>query len=195
MGLVSSFLLDHRRTPGDLNELLPVEKRLWPLFALAAFYFLLNTWLVAFALAFEKGENAFVLWQRNFQWFALNYFGGISVAALLVSYTRSVDLSAIAIILPILLITYLTHRTSLGRIEDSKRHVEQLSDLYLSTIETLAMAVDAKDQITHGHIRRVQVYALELAKLLGVKMNGSSKLLKPLHCFTTWASSQSPNTF
>jgi len=139
------------------------------LFGLAAFYFLLNTWLVAFALAFEKRENAFVLWQRNFQWFALNYFGGISIAAMLVSYTRSVDLSAIAIILPILLITYLTHRTSLGRIEDSKRHVEQLSDLYLSTIETLAMAVDAKDQITHGHIRRVQVYTIELAKLLGVK--------------------------
>ena len=30
------------------------------------------------------------------------------------------------------------------------------------------MAVDAKDQITHGHIRRVQMYALELAKRLGV---------------------------
>ena len=40
--------------------------------------------------------------------------------------------------------------------------------LYLSTIEALAMAVDAKDQITHGHIRRVQVYAVELAKRLGV---------------------------
>ena len=156
-------------TPGDLNQLLPLEKRLWPLFGLATFYFLLNTWLVAFALAFEKRENPFGLWQRNFQWFALNYFGGISVAALLVSYTRSVDVSAIAIILPILLITYLTHRSSLGRIEDSRRHVEQLGDLYLSTIETLAMAVDAKDQITHGHIRRVQVYTIELAKLLGVR--------------------------
>ncbi len=30
------------------------------------------------------------------------------------------------------------------------------------------MAVDAKDQITHGHIRRVQVFATELAKRLGV---------------------------
>jgi putative nucleotidyltransferase with HDIG domain len=38
----------------------------------------------------------------------------------------------------------------------------------MSTIETLAMAVDAKDQITHGHIRRVQVYAVELAQRLGV---------------------------
>src|SRR6185295_6244571 len=154
---------------GDLNHLLPLENHLWPLFALASSYFLLNSWLVAIALGFEKRQGVVGLWWRNFPWFSLNYFGGVSVAALLVSYTRSVDLSAIGIIVPLLVISYLTHRTSLGRIEDSKRHVEQLSDLYLSTIETLAMAVDAKDQITHGHIRRVQVYALELAKLLGVK--------------------------
>jgi putative nucleotidyltransferase with HDIG domain len=30
------------------------------------------------------------------------------------------------------------------------------------------MAIDAKDQITHGHIRRVQLYATGLAKVLGV---------------------------
>jgi len=155
--------------PGDLSHLLPLENHLWHLFALASSYFLLNSWLVAIALGFEKRQGVVGLWWRNFPWFSLNYFGGVSVAALLVSYTRSVDLSAIGIIVPLLVISYLTHRTSLGRIEDSKRHVEQLSDLYLSTIETLAMAVDAKDQITHGHIRRVQVYALELAKLLGVK--------------------------
>jgi putative nucleotidyltransferase with HDIG domain len=57
----------------------------------------------------------------------------------------------------------------MGRLEDATRHVAQLNELYLSTIETLAMAVDAKDQITHGHIRRVQVYATELAKRLGVR--------------------------
>ena len=158
-----------RVPPGDLMHLLPLERHLWQLFALASSYFVLNSGLIAVALGFEKRENVLTLWWQNFPWFSLNYFGGVSVAALLVSYTHSVDLSAIGIILPLLLITYLTHRTSLGRIEDSKRHVEQLSDLYLSTIETLAMAVDAKDQITHGHIRRVQIYALELAKLLGVR--------------------------
>ena len=31
------------------------------------------------------------------------------------------------------------------------------------------MAIDAKDQITHGHIRRVQKYAVGLARHLGVK--------------------------
>ena len=38
----------------------------------------------------------------------------------------------------------------------------------MSTIETLAMAIDAKDQITHGHIRRVQTYAVGLSQEMGV---------------------------
>ena len=48
------------------------------------------------------------------------------------------------------------------------RHVGELNKLYLSTIETFAMWIDAKDQVTHGHIRRVQNQAVELARDLGV---------------------------
>ncbi len=72
------------------------------------------------------------------------------------------------VILPVLVISYLTFKTALGRIEDAHTHLSQLNRLYLSTIETLAMAIDAKDQITHGHIRRVQQYAVGLAKHLGI---------------------------
>ncbi len=154
--------------PGNLDELLPLERHLLQLFVLASAYFLLNSWFVAIAVSLERRAHVVTLWWQHFPWFSLNYFGGVSVAALLVAYTRTVDLSALAFILPLLLIPYLTYRTSLGRIEDSMRHVEQVNELYMSTIETLAMAVDAKDQITHGHIRRVQVYALELAKRIGV---------------------------
>jgi putative nucleotidyltransferase with HDIG domain len=153
--------------PGAQN--LPVGALLGPLFVLAAVYFLVNTWLVAIALSIERRTNVGRLWLETFPFFALNYFGGVSVAALLVSYTKSVDLAAVGIILPLLVISYLTYRSSLGRVADAQRHVDQVNELYMSTIETLAMAVDAKDQITHGHIRRVQVYAVELAKRLGVK--------------------------
>jgi len=55
------------------------------------------------------------------------------------------------------------------RVEDANKHVEQLNALYLSTIETLAMAIDAKDQVTHGHIRRVQSYATQLARQIGIR--------------------------
>lgn len=153
--------------PGASN--LALTSLLWPLFVLAAVYFLTNTWLVAIALSIERQTDPVKLWIETFPFFGLNYFGGVSVAALLVSYTRSVDLAAVGIILPLLVISYLTHRAALGRVQDAQKHVEQVNELYMSTIETLAMAVDAKDQITHGHIRRVQVYAIELAKRLGVK--------------------------
>ena len=161
------FYLTHT-TPGRVVELLPIEKHFWQLFVLAALYFLFNSWFVALAVSYEKGVRVVALWLDHFPWFSLNYFGGVSVAALLVSYTQSVDLKAIAIILPLLLISYLSHRTSLGRVEDAKKHIDRVNDLYMSTIEALAMAVDAKDQITHGHIRRVQVYAVELARRVGV---------------------------
>ena len=139
-----------------------------PLFVLAAAYFALNSWIIAIALGFEQRVPVAQLWWSHFPWFSLNYFGGVSAAALLVSYTRTVDIGAVSVILPLLIISYFTYRTSLGRVQDAQQHVDQLNELYMSTIETLAMAVDAKDQITHGHIRRVQVYAVELAKRLGV---------------------------
>ena len=153
---------------GQVEQLIPLESHLGPLFTLAASYFLFNSSLVAIALSFDRQMSALSIWFQNFPWLSLNYFGGVSVAALLVSYSRSVDLRAVGIILPLLVISYLTYRTSLGRLADAKQHVEQVNQLYMSAIETLAMAVDAKDQITHGHIRRVQTYAIGLAKRLGV---------------------------
>jgi putative nucleotidyltransferase with HDIG domain len=145
-----------------------LEEIIFPVIVLAATYFAVNSFFIAIAISYEKSSSPIEIWKENFAWVGLNYVGGASVAMLLVTYRQSIDLTAVSVILPILAVTYLTFRTSFGRLGDANRHVAQVNDLYLSTIETLAMAVDAKDQITHGHIRRVQVYAVELAKRLGV---------------------------
>ena len=42
----------------------------------------------------------------------------------------------------------------------------ELQDLFLSTVSTLAKAVDAKDRYTAGHSHRVTLYALEIAREL-----------------------------
>lgn len=146
-----------------------VPELLWPLVLLTAVHFILNSGLVAIALGSERNESAFAIWRRIFPWLSINYFGGASVAALLVSYTRTVDFMALSIIVPLLVISYLTYKMALGRVEDAVNHVEEVNRLYLSTIETLATAIDAKDQVTHGHIRRVQRFALGLAQRVGVK--------------------------
>ena len=139
-----------------------------PLYLFTACCFLLNSGLVAIAISFERGQSAFKVWREHFLWLSLNYFGGASVAAVLVVYAKQMDWAVIGVIVPLLAISYLTFRTTLGRLEDAHDHLGEVNRLYLSTIETLAMAVDAKDQVTHGHIRRVQRYALGLAQELGL---------------------------
>jgi diguanylate cyclase (GGDEF)-like protein/putative nucleotidyltransferase with HDIG domain len=139
-----------------------------PLLVFTIVYFALNSWIITFAIALEKNLPAFPIWRNNFLWLALNYVGGASVAWLLVSYTKDLDYTYLAVIVPLLFVLYFTFSVSMGRVEDANRHLTELNTLYMSTIETLAMAIDAKDQITHGHIRRVQTYAVGLAKEMGV---------------------------
>jgi diguanylate cyclase (GGDEF)-like protein/putative nucleotidyltransferase with HDIG domain len=145
-----------------LNQILP------PLILFALTYFGLNTWLITFAIAFERRTSPLKLWISSFAWLSLNYFCGASVAVLLVVSNGTLDVGFLGVMVPLLLVLYFTFKTAMGRVDDADRHLQQLNALYLSTIETLAMAIDAKDQITHGHIRRVQSYAVGLAKRVGV---------------------------
>ena len=149
----------------------PIFSLLVPLLVLAVLYFLLNSWLIAVAVGLEQKNSPFRVWRRNFLWLSLNYFSGASVAALLMPYLLEPGytfIRVVGVLLPLLLISYLTLKTALGRVDDANRHLAELNRLYLSTIETLAMAIDAKDQITHGHIRRVQKLAVGLAEAMGV---------------------------
>ena len=146
-----------------------------PLYIFTACCFLINSGMVATALAIERRQSGLRIWREQFMWLSLNYFGGASVAALLVVYAKSIDWAVIGLIVPLLAISYLTFRTTLGRLDDANLHLGELNKLHISTIETLAMAVDAKDQVTHGHIRRVQRYALGLSEFLGIN---DERLLK-----------------
>jgi diguanylate cyclase (GGDEF)-like protein/putative nucleotidyltransferase with HDIG domain len=67
-----------------------------------------------------------------------------------------------------LYIAYRTHVVSAARMETSRRHFEELAELHLSTVEALALAIDAKDQTATAHIRRVQRYAAAVAEAVGM---------------------------
>ena len=155
--------------PPSLDPTATLSAILPSLVLFAITYFGLNSWLITFVIAIEKHQNPWHIWRSGFIWLSLNYFCGASVAVLLVGYNRTIDLRFVAVVVPLLLVLYFTFKTSMQRVEDANKHVEQLNSLYLSTIETLAMAIDAKDQVTHGHIRRVQTQATRLAKEVGVR--------------------------
>src|SRR5207247_4739337 len=49
-----------------------------------------------------------------------------------------------------------------------RRRGQHTEDLHLATIEALARAIDAKDQMTQMHIRRMEIYAAGLAAAAGL---------------------------
>ena len=145
----------------------PSSGLLLPLGVLAASYFLINSGLIATAIAFDIGRRPLSVWREHFLWLGPGYAAGACVAFLLVIALRQVQfgaLTAFLLIAPVLLVFYFTLQSSFGRAEDAKGHVAALNRLYLSTVETLATAIDAKDEVTHGHIRRVQIAAMGLAR-------------------------------
>jgi putative nucleotidyltransferase with HDIG domain len=138
------------------------------LIAFASLYFLMNTWLIAVAIALEQRLNAAGFWYANFSKLSLNYLAGASIALLLVYNTSSVTWAFLLVILPLILVLFLMYRRSMDRIQQAEQHVQEMSRTFLQTIEALALAIDAKDQVTHGHIRRVQRHAMALAHALGI---------------------------
>jgi diguanylate cyclase (GGDEF)-like protein/putative nucleotidyltransferase with HDIG domain len=135
-----------------------------PLVGAATVYFLLNTGLIATAISLSSNERISTTWYTNFLWSAPSYFVGAGTAALALWLIAHAGWWVTPLTFAPVYLMYRTYKLYMGRVEDEQRHVQQTSDLHLATIEALARAIDAKDQHTQTHIRRVQLYAVGLAK-------------------------------
>jgi diguanylate cyclase (GGDEF)-like protein/putative nucleotidyltransferase with HDIG domain len=151
-----------------VDALPPLRELAKPLVGAATTYFVFNTVTIATAIALSTRQSLLRVWNENFLWSAPSYFVG-ALAASGVAYV--VNMSGhwlVPLAAAPLYLTYRTYKVYLGRIDDEQRHVREVSELHLATIEALALAIDAKDQTSTTHIRRVQLYAAELARALGM---------------------------
>jgi putative nucleotidyltransferase with HDIG domain len=145
--------------------------------ALAAFtilFFLLNSGLVALAIALSQRHGALAILRDlgttwwNIKHLFLNYLAGASIAALLASGANPTIGVRLTVILPLMAVLYWTYRQAAKQVELMQSRIDDIERVHMSTIQAFAMAIDAKDQVTHGHIRRVQQYTMETARALGV---------------------------
>jgi diguanylate cyclase (GGDEF)-like protein/putative nucleotidyltransferase with HDIG domain len=58
-----------------------------------------------------------------------------------------------------------------SRLSAKTRETAELNRVHFATAEALATAIDAKDQTTHCHVRRVQVYAAGMGEVLGLSQS------------------------
>jgi diguanylate cyclase (GGDEF)-like protein/putative nucleotidyltransferase with HDIG domain len=72
---------------------------------------------------------------------------------------------ALLLVVPI---GYWMCRCYLGLIKDEHQNMEDMANLHLRTIEALALAIETKDSTMQGHLRRVEVWTVEIGKELGL---------------------------
>jgi putative nucleotidyltransferase with HDIG domain len=141
-------------------------------------YLLFNSWLQATAIALEIESSPIRIWCEQALYLAINYYTAAALATLVVQRGSGLSFDLLGLVAPLAVLTYVAYKNAANRIDDAQRHVREVEHLYQATVATLAIAVDAKDQVTHGHIRRVQRHTLALARALGVTDPNELKALE-----------------
>lgn len=72
------------------------------------------------------------------------------------------------VIIPLTVIGHLSHKIHVRRLEQKTKLITEASRIHLATVEALATAIDARDQVGVGHVRRTQIYAVGLGNILGL---------------------------
>lgn len=142
----------------------------WPLLLVSASttYFAINTMSVSGIIALTQRRNPLQVWKECYLWSFPYYLLGAMIAGGVSLINRAFGWQFAILVLPLVYWMYRSYRIYLDRLEAEKKHTEEIADLHLRTIEALSLAIEAKDHSTHDHLRRVQTYAVQLGRDLGL---------------------------
>ena len=70
------------------------------------------------------------------------------------------------VFVPIAVAANVAYRIHVLSLESKTKEIMEASRIHLATVEALATAIDARDQLGVGHVRRIQIYAVGMGRLL-----------------------------
>jgi diguanylate cyclase (GGDEF)-like protein/putative nucleotidyltransferase with HDIG domain len=154
--------------------------------AAGGIYFVVNTGLLAGAMALEGHDSWRRVWTERFSWLLPHYvaFGAVG-GAIALAYDAIGLIGLAVFVLPLLLMrktmaAYLGHtekstkklREAAETIHNQNVSLEQanrlLKERSTAAMQSLSATVDARDAYTAGHSRRVQQLALAIGRELGL---------------------------
>ena len=126
---------------------------------------------LATGYAFEE------IWKNNFMWAAANCVLGV-ILTLTAHFTFvEFGLSFGWVVLLGSIAAHLAYQIHVRRFTQKTKEISEASRIHLATVEALATAIDARDQVGVGHVRRTQIYAVGIGEILGLPEDE----LKALH--------------
>jgi diguanylate cyclase (GGDEF)-like protein/putative nucleotidyltransferase with HDIG domain len=166
------------------SESLPLNVLLIPLFTLAGMQYVLNTAATTWFLSLDAGKLKLIPSPESIVWALTTQLAGAASAVLFYVTILQREVAYALLGLLISALAHLLYRFNERRLEEVRRaeaerrkHIEEMANIHMNTIESLAIAIDAKDQTTHGHVRRTQIYASEMGKLFNVSQSEVQALL------------------
>jgi len=139
-------------------------------------YFAFNTVAMSTVIALTEQKQTRRVWSECYFWSFPYYLVGAGIAEAVGQLDRLIGWQTSLMVMPAVYVIYRSYRLYLGKLETEKKHVEEMAGLHLRTIESLALAIEAKDHTTHDHLQRVRVYAMELANELGLSYEDKEAL-------------------
>jgi diguanylate cyclase (GGDEF)-like protein/putative nucleotidyltransferase with HDIG domain len=136
--------------------------------AASSTYFAVNTMSVSAVIAMSGRRNPATVWKECYLWSFPYYLLGAVIAGGASLLNHALGWQVGILVIPVVYWIYRSYRTYLDRLEGEKKHTEEIAALHMRTIEALSLAIEAKDHTTHDHLMRVQTYAVEIGKDLGV---------------------------
>jgi diguanylate cyclase (GGDEF)-like protein/putative nucleotidyltransferase with HDIG domain len=185
IAIISTFIAAHSYSllvalsnrAGDYVPLegVPLSALLVPLCTLALLQYLLSTVATTAFLSIDSGKTRIFPSQESLVWTSITEVAGASSAVLIYSAITGGGWPFVFLALLISGLAHLLYRFNENRLNEVRqaeaekhRYLQQMADIHMNTIESLAIAIDAKDQTTHGHVRRTQIYAREMGTLFDV---------------------------
>ncbi len=114
--------------------------------------------------SFAYGENLF----RSFVRPVGNYIACLLATLIIYAVFKHFGIELGLVLLPLAIFGNIANRIHSRMLEQKTKEISEASRLHLSTVEALASAIDARDQIGAGHIRRTQIFAVSLGEVLGL---------------------------
>lgn len=133
---------------------------------MAASYYALSAAFTSVFLNIEKDFSTAQTRKQNLLVTAANYSLGVAATFALHFAFLEFGLFFGLVILPAAVVGHFAYRMHIARLTQKTREISEASRVHLATVEALATAIDARDQVGVGHVRRTQIYAVGIGKTL-----------------------------
>jgi putative nucleotidyltransferase with HDIG domain len=125
---------------------------------------IVNSWLFSLFFALREQSPIWRNWKQNFLWAVPIFLPTSAVASVMYIALQYDALVMLVVGAPVLLALYFGHRQYRKSVQE---RISIMEKAHRETIEALAVAINAKDEVTHEHVLRVQIYAAGVARILG----------------------------